>query len=143
MRSNRNLYYLQHGGKLLMLTADTLLHTVSPMLHPLLHPPAPTPHCCTAEHMQMFNSSRSPSVFSPFSLPHVCRAPALHPSSPSRPPSLLSPPSLCITLQCYTALLCSPHIQHAVSWQTEESKRETHTHTHTGSASMTTSRSHW
>ena len=117
-----------------MLTADTLLHTVSPMLHPLLHPPAPTSLCCTAEHRQMFNSPRLPSVFSPFSLPHVCRAQ----HRPSIPPLLSSPslPSLSsISLHHSAVLHCSallsPHTARRQLADGGKQKGNTHTHTHT------------
>ena len=131
-----------------MLTADTLLHTVSPMLHPLLHPPAPTSLCCTAEHRQMFNSPRLPSVFSPFSLPHVCRAqhrPSIPPllSSPSLPPFSLLHLSASL---CSATLLCSalPTYSTPSAGRRRKAKgKHTHTHTHTGSASTTTLRSHW
>ena len=117
-----------------MLTADTLLHTVSPMLHPLLHPPAPTSLCCTAEHRQMFNSPRLPSVFSPFSLPHVCRAqhrPSIPPllSSPSLPPFSLLHLSASL---CSATLLCSalPTYSTPSAGRRRKAKGK-HTHTHT------------
>lgn len=84
-----------------MLTADTLLNTVTQTLHPIFNPHTPTP--------SLLHSIAQADVYFPqfplLSLSILTSSclwsiiPALHPSL------LLSPPPLCITLQCYAALL--------------------------------------
>lgn len=115
---DRNLYHLQHGGKLLMLTADTLLPTVTQRL-----PPAKSSHThflkSTRRNGGRCLSSLPVSTSLPADLSVLTSSclwiimllpipPSIPPSLPSSLPSsspLLSPPSLCITLQCYSTLL--------------------------------------
>lgn len=106
-----------------MLIADTLLHTVIQVLQPPssqipLHPP---PHCYTVKQRQM--SIISVSIPLSLNLPILTFSCLWSIMSALRLPPFLFPssPSLCITLQCYSA----PHIQHAVSWQTEEERENT------------------
>lgn len=114
--SGRNLYHLHHGGELLMLTADTLLHAVTQTLHPLLNPHTPTPSLLHSEAQADVYSPPFPLLFL-----SILTSSCLWSIIPALPPSF---PLLHLSASlCSATLLCSLQIQHAVSWQAEEEKQ--------------------
>lgn len=121
---DRNLYHLQHGGKLLMLTADTLLHTVAQMLHPHTHtspPKSPSTPPLTATHVSRGRCLFSLSASTPLS-PHLCLyflVSVEHNAGPPSPSSLPSSSSLLHLSASLRSATMLPFVQRAVSWQTE------------------------